>query len=157
MSQWIGMRVEAISTAVVLVSCAIAVASRALPTSFLGALPSILALAVSNSVSLSRNLQWMVRVTTKTEAEMSRVERMHHYCNIEPEAPLDGALVRSSASGARPRAGAGAGGVERAARDPDELLIVSESSRVPASWPARGEIRFTDVQMRCVRCRRAPT
>ena len=87
--QWIGLRVKMLSVAVIMLSCVIALVSHSLPDSFMGAYPALLALAVSNATSLSKNLQWMVRVTTKTEAEMSRVERMHHYSNVEPEAPLD--------------------------------------------------------------------
>jgi ABC-type multidrug transport system fused ATPase/permease subunit len=116
-NRWLGARVEAVGTGIILIIAALCVATRgALSVGFVG-----LILALANNVTggtLHSNtphtphththtthetyvracacavadLTWFVRAGTMLESNMNRVERLLHYTATPPEAPL--ALAR---------------------------------------------------------------
>ena len=51
--------------------------------------PAMVGLSISYAISISGSLNWAIITGTATESEMSRVERILHYCATPSEAPLN--------------------------------------------------------------------
>lgn len=101
--------------------------------SWLGGSAAVSSLAVMYAMGLTETFNWLIRVTTQAEAEMSRVERVLHYSQLPSEAPLFSSTV--------PHDGLHTGQDDREA---DKRGLID----VHASWPSSGRVDFRDVVMR---------
>ena len=87
-SQWLGIRLDVIGA---FISFFIAALAAGAGTEFVPA--SFLALALSFSINLTTYLKFVSRIMANTEANMSSVERIHHYGhNLEQEGVVSDAL-----------------------------------------------------------------
>jgi ABC-type multidrug transport system fused ATPase/permease subunit len=90
---------------------------------------------------MTETFNWLIRTSTQAEAEMSRVERVMHYIQLQSEAPLFAASEpHGLAAGVR---------VDPVCRLSDEADAERMGLRAPhAAWPQSGCVQFTDVFMR---------
>ncbi|ELR15339.1 ABC transporter transmembrane region domain containing protein, partial [Acanthamoeba castellanii str. Neff] len=117
-NRWLGARVEAVGTGIILIIAALCVATRgALSVGFVG-----LILALANN------------------SNMNRVERLLHYTATPPEAPL--ALARGQRWDPKLRQIVSTTGV-----DVEEGLEADDDDE-GEQWPTEGRIEFRDVWMR---------
>eukprot|EP01132_Coremiostelium_polycephalum_P004289 gene4289-5364_t len=80
-SNWATFRLE--------LGCSILVVATALSATFLRhwISPAFIGLALSYSVTMAGELNWMFHVWTNLETQMNSVERLQHYCELKEEAP----------------------------------------------------------------------
>eukprot|EP01133_Synstelium_polycarpum_P005288 gene5288-6130_t len=69
--------------------CSLFVTTAALSATFLREYisPALIGLAISYSVTLTGELNWMMVQLTQVETQMNSVERINHYCHLTKEAP----------------------------------------------------------------------
>ena len=129
-SAWIGIRTEGMGTATVAAAALLAViaVTPGVPPVF-AADVHFLQLAITLAVLSTGSGTWMVKCGTRTEAEMSRVERMLHYAALDPEAPLRGTRKMHDGS-------------NREGSDAKEYMTP------PDGWPPAGRVVFEDVWLR---------
>jgi ATP-binding cassette subfamily C (CFTR/MRP) protein 1 len=81
-NRWLGVRLELIGACVICLSAVLAVVLRSTLTA------GLVGLAVTSSLALSGNLNWMVRQFSELEVQMNAVERIREYGTTPSEAPL---------------------------------------------------------------------
>ncbi|EGG23167.1 ABC transporter C family protein [Cavenderia fasciculata] len=77
-NRWLGVRLEALSTAMVLLSSIFSMLSAS-------SNPGAAGLAVSSAIGLTGVLNWTIRQYTELEVKMNSVERVLEYVNTKPE------------------------------------------------------------------------
>ncbi|KAL6061689.1 Canalicular multispecific organic anion transporter 1 [Balamuthia mandrillaris] len=139
---WMGVRVECTGSLVVLCTSLIAILSQhwGVPID-----ASLVGLALSYSVGVMGALNWMVVTGAVTEAEMSRVERVLHYCQLPTEAPLS--LECGHVHSANEP-------TEQPSDETDDENVAllqphmkAEGGEPRTSWPSSGSIVFQNVTM----------
>jgi ATP-binding cassette, subfamily C (CFTR/MRP), member 1 len=101
--------------------------------SWLGGSAAVSSLAVMYAMGMTETFNWLIRVTTQAEAEMSRVERVLHYSQLPSEAPL----FPSTAS---------QDGLHKASDDAE--AVKRGLIDTPVVWPNSGTVEFREVVMR---------
>lgn len=84
-NRWLGLRLDMVGAGVTMVTAFVAAGTA----STAGASSGLLGLALAYSVSLTANLNWMVRTATETEVGMACVERVMEYATSIPVEPSD--------------------------------------------------------------------
>ncbi|KAK8805623.1 hypothetical protein WA158_002279 [Blastocystis sp. Blastoise] len=81
---WLGLRLEFAGTIIVLFSSLLAVLGKATSSDdFVG----IAALSISYALSVTQNLNWVVRMAADMETQIVAVERINNYAQLQREAP----------------------------------------------------------------------
>lgn len=83
--QWLGLRLQLLGAVLVGGSGFVAVITSAHSTS-----PEMVGLVISYSLSVTGLLTGVLNALTETEQELVAVERVHNYCNLQPEKNADG-------------------------------------------------------------------
>lgn len=128
-ARWVGFRIDAASSAMLIAETALVVA---LPASRVS--PRLAGLALVHAISLSGSLQWAVRQTAEWEVSMTSVERMLELCHLPAEEDEVGG-AGAGAGGGGEGGGGKAGGVPPPPREPP----------LPADWPASGSLELESV------------
>ncbi|KAL8425677.1 hypothetical protein Efla_003997 [Eimeria flavescens] len=123
-NRWLAVRLETVGTVVVVSSAVFAILGRGYISGGLGGL------AVSYALSVTQQLNWLVRMASDREAHIVAVERVEDYATgVAPE------KLEPPAAPAAPAAADARGGWRQ---------------RVPEGWPLLGAIKAKDL---CVRYR----
>ncbi|KAL8438589.1 hypothetical protein ACSSS7_000123 [Eimeria intestinalis] len=131
-NRWLAVRLETVGAAVVVSSAMLCVLGRGFISGGLGGL------AVSYALSVTQQLNWLVRMASDRETNIVAVERVKDYSEGVPPEKLE---PTSTPTGAV--AVAATGGVVAAASG-------TWRERIPEGWPQRGAI---SVKKLCVRYR----
>eukprot|EP01113_Clastostelium_recurvatum_P036804 TRINITY_DN5307_c0_g1_i12.p1 TRINITY_DN5307_c0_g1~~TRINITY_DN5307_c0_g1_i12.p1 ORF type:complete len:1467 (+),score=254.63 TRINITY_DN5307_c0_g1_i12:503-4903(+) len=116
-NRWLSVRLEGGSAFIMFFAAFFGVVARRFSD------PTLLGLALSYTLTVAGNLQWMVRMTSEVESRMNAVERMLHYENLPQESDFGNDDVMH----------------------PGHVTVM----HVPATtWPHAGAIRFNGVYMR---------
>jgi ATP-binding cassette, subfamily C (CFTR/MRP), member 1 len=101
--------------------------------SWLGGSAAVSSLAVMYAMGMTETFNWLIRVTTQAEAEMSRVERVLHYSQLPSEAPLFPSTAPQD-------------GLHKASDDAE--AVKRGLIDTPVVWPNSGTVEFREVVMR---------
>lgn len=82
-NRWLAIRLEFIGTLISFFACLFAVLARDKVS------PGMAGLSISVSLNVSQVLNWLVRMTSEFEANITSIERIKEYCNTPHEASWD--------------------------------------------------------------------
>ncbi|XP_059756486.1 ATP-binding cassette sub-family C member 2 isoform X4 [Balaenoptera ricei] len=105
-NRWLAVRLELIGNLIVFFSSLMMVIYRDTLSG------DTVGFVLSNALSITQTLNWLVRMTSEIETNIVAVERINEYINVENEAPW------------------------------------VTDKRPPEGWPSKGEIRFSNYQVR---------
>lgn len=132
-NRWLAVRLEMVGAAVVVSSAVFSILGRGYISGGLGGL------AVSYALSVTQQLNWLVRMASDRETSIVSVERVQDYSEgVEPER-LEPTAVVASASAA-----AGSEAVTAATA----RTVVNWRDRVPEGWPTAGAISVKGLCLR---------
>ncbi|XP_072027512.1 ATP-binding cassette sub-family C member 9-like [Amphiura filiformis] len=89
-NRWLGIRLDFIGAAIVLVAGATTMTTAA----FGGLEPSLVGLAIMYALSIAGQLNWVIRMSADMEMQMNAIERIEFYTNVEKE-DYDGTIIPS--------------------------------------------------------------
>ncbi|XP_026193806.1 canalicular multispecific organic anion transporter 2 [Cyclospora cayetanensis] len=141
-NRWLAVRLELVGAAVVCSSALFAVLGRGIITGGLGGL------AVSYALSVTQQLNWLVRMASDRETAIVSVERVRDYSEgidaerLEPTVGVPPSTAAGQPVFAATAATAAAAGAERS--------LVSWREKLPEGWPLEGAVEVRDL---CVRYR----
>lgn len=138
-SRWLGVRLDAICLALVVVTTFAAIALRnSLP-------PALVGLSISQTAALASGFQWTFRQYIELSSNMTSVQRVREYGELPTEAvDVDDVTTSGSAPGAVaivPMLSAGKAAPAGSA--PPQTA----AKALPAEWPSAGGVAFSDVWM----------
>jgi ATP-binding cassette subfamily C (CFTR/MRP) protein 1 len=81
LNRWLGLRLDWTGALLVGVTAVVAVATAGSVS------PSLIGLALSYSLSITNQLNWLVRGSTEVETHLASVERVENYSNLPEERP----------------------------------------------------------------------